>query len=245
MNTGVIVLAHRRAPETEPVAEWYAERLRERGRKNVKVAYHDGSPGVEEVLREIRVPGVNNTMVVLPLLISEGDLSTWVLPKGIGMPDNSCSYTYITGTHIAIRFSTTFGRSDALSEALMERLSEVDAERTDGILLLYRGSRFKTVKETFLKHAGYLSEHGYPLIECNSLRYSDVPVSESLESLKERGAGRIVVLPMFLYDGKSVRETIPKEIEKSSNGIPVICTRHLGCDERLLDDLDRKIPEDW
>ena len=245
MNTGVIVLAHRRAPETEPVAERYAEGLRERGHKNVRVAYHEGSPSVEEVLREIRVPGVNNTMIVLPLLISEGDLSTWVMPKGIGMPDNSCSYTYITGTHIAIRFSTTFGRSDALSETLMDRLSEAGAEGTDGILLLHRGSRLKMAADTAMKHVGYLSEHGYPIVECNSLRYSDVPISESLASLKEKGAGRIVVLPMLMYDGMGVREIIPGDARKSSNDIPVICARCLGFNERLLDDLDRKVPDDW
>jgi hypothetical protein len=35
MKTGVIVLAHRPVPETVVVAQWYADRLTERGRKNV------------------------------------------------------------------------------------------------------------------------------------------------------------------------------------------------------------------
>lgn len=90
MISGVIVLAHRPVPETVRVAEWYAERLRERGRKNVRIAYHGGEPYSDDVLREMNSEGIN-TVVILPLLVAEGDLSVWSMPKRIGMPDNSCS----------------------------------------------------------------------------------------------------------------------------------------------------------
>ncbi len=90
MKTGVIVLAHRPVPETVRVAQWYADRLSERGRRNVRVAYHSGAPYSDDVLREMNAGGIN-TVVVLPLLVAEGNLSVWEMPKRIGMPDNSCS----------------------------------------------------------------------------------------------------------------------------------------------------------
>jgi len=245
MNTGVIVLAHRKAPEVEPVAGWYADRLRERGRRNVRVAYHEGSPSVEEVLRDIRVPGTNNTVVVLPLLLSEGDISTWLMPKGMGMPDNCCSFTYITGTHIAIRFSTAFGKMEALSEVLMHRMSEAGAEKDDGILLIGRGSRLDMCMDTVRHHADCIRDRGFCNVEYNTLKHSDRSIRESVASLKEKGVKRIVVLPMFLFEGRSVKDIIPDLVNEASEGIPVICARCIGCDDILLDDMDRKIPEDW
>lgn len=90
MKTGVMLLCHRPSPECVRVAQWYADRLIERGRKNVRIAYHCGEPSSDRVLREMNSEGIN-TVVILPLLVAEGDLSVWNMPKKIGMPDNSCS----------------------------------------------------------------------------------------------------------------------------------------------------------
>lgn len=245
MNTGVILLVHRHGEEVDPVARWYLERLKERGHRNVRLAYHEGSPSMEEVLREIRVPGVNNTMVVLPLLVSEGDLSVWRMPKNMGMPDNSCSFTYITGTHIAIRFSTAFDRADALSEVLLKRLKEAGARPEDGVLLVHKGSKLEMSGRAAEKHAQYIREHGFPQVECNSVKYGMKDLSESVRSLEREGAKRIAVLPMFLFNGKSVRETIPKMIADADPSIPVVYAECLGCDDLLFEEMDRKIPEDW
>ncbi len=91
MKTGVIVLAHRPDESVVPVAEWYARELERRGHRNVHVAYHSGNPNIKDVLVEMNVHGENNTFVVLPLLVAEGNLSVWNMPKNMGMPDNSCS----------------------------------------------------------------------------------------------------------------------------------------------------------
>jgi len=245
MNTGVILLVHRHGEEVDPVAGWYLERLEEKGHRNVRLAYHEGSPSMEDVLRDIRVPGVNNTVVVLPLLVSEGNLSVWRMPKGMGMPDNSCSFTYITGTHIAIRFSTAFDRADALSEVLLKRLKEAGAGPEDGVLLIHKGSELAMSGQAAEKHAQYIRDHGFPLVECNSVRYGKEDLSESVGSLKKGGARRIVMLPMFMFAGESVRETIPKMLSDADPGIPVVYAECLGCDDLLFEEMDRKIPEDW
>lgn len=90
MIPGTIILANERNEYTEGIVEWYAEQLRQRGRKNVRVAYHNSDPYSDAILREMNSEGVN-TIVVLPLLTSEGKMSVWKMPKQIGMPDNSCS----------------------------------------------------------------------------------------------------------------------------------------------------------
>jgi len=91
MKTGVIILAQKSDESVVPVAEWYAKMLASRGRKNVHVAYHEGDPNIRDVLSAMNVHGENNTFVVLPLLVTEGNLSVWNMPKNMGMPDNCCS----------------------------------------------------------------------------------------------------------------------------------------------------------
>jgi sirohydrochlorin ferrochelatase len=245
MKTGVIVLAHRPDSSVVPVAEWYARRLSERGHKDVRVAYHSGEPNVRDVIAEMNVHGENNTFVILPLLVAEGDLSTWIMPKNIGMPDNSCSYTYLTGTHIAIRFATTFGRINALSETLLKRLREAGAERDDGVLLVARGSRLSMCEAAADKHAWYISEHGFPIVSYALISHGGPSVESAVRELEGKGASRIVVLPMFLYEGESVVKRIPEAVGSSRPGVPVVYAKCLGADDLLLDDMDRKIPEGW
>jgi sirohydrochlorin ferrochelatase len=245
MKTGVIVLAHRPDESVVPVAEWYARELEKRGHRNVHVAYHSGDPNIRDVLKEMNVHGENNTFVVLPLLVAEGNLSVWNMPKNMGMPDNSCSYTYLTGTHIAIRFATTFGRINALSETLLKRLREAGAEESDGILLVARGSKLSMNLTAADKHAWYISQHGYTIVSYASLNYGGPSVADAMDELVKKGAKRVVILPMFLYEGKSVKETIPSLVEDSNPGVTIVYAEPLGTDELLLNDMDRKIPEGW
>ena len=85
------------------------------------------------------------------------------MPKTMGMPDNSCSYTHLTGTHIAIRFATTLGRINTLSETPLKRLREAGAEENDGILLVARGSKL-SMNLAAGKHAWCISQHGYTIV---------------------------------------------------------------------------------
>ena len=145
MKTGVIIYSHRADPLSRDLAEYYAEELRIRGHKDVNTAYHGGEPGIKNVMEKMNVRGMNNTFVVIPMVISEGDLSTWILPKEMDMPDNSCSFTYLTGMHTAIRFSTALGESEYLSRLLLKRLKESGAGKDDGILIVSRAwSRIRT-----------------------------------------------------------------------------------------------------
>ncbi len=245
MKTGVILLAHRPDDSIRPVAEWYAERLEEKGHKDVHLAYQIGDPNVKDVLKMMNVHGQNNTFVVIPLLLFEGDISVWRMPGQMDMPDNSCSFTYSTGTHIAIRFTTTFDRSDALSETILERLEEAGAEKDDGILVISHGSRLSMQSKAVDKHIDYISGKGYSNIQKAVMRYDGPSIGESIQKLIDNGAKRIVVVPLFLFEGKSVKETIPGIISALHLDVPVICTETIGRSYRLLEEMSGKIPKGW
>lgn len=146
---------------------------------------------------------------------------------------------------MAIRFATAFGRINALSETLLKRLNEAGARPEDGILLVAHGSPQSMNKVTADKHAWYIGNHGYAKVAYTFVRFNEPSIPQGIQKLKKMGAERIVVLPMFIYPGKSVNEVIPDLIEKSAPTLPVIYAKPLGRDVLLLDDLDRKIPEDW
>jgi len=245
MKTGVILYSHLSNESARSVAEWYATGLRERGHKDVRVAYHKGNPGIEETLRGMNVHGMNNTFVVIPLLLSEGDLSTWVLPKKMAMPDNSCSYTYLTGMHIAIRFSTAIGESDALSETVLKRVKEKGAHKDDGILLVSKGSRLSMNVKTLNRIAGYVEGHGFGNVSLAVLDGEGPSIASSIGSLMEKDVKRLIIVPLFLTQCRSVTETIPSLVRDSCHLIPVLFADVIGTDELILDDMDKKIPEGW
>ena len=245
MKKGVIVLAHRADGSSVPIAEWYAEGLRARGHADVHVAFHDGDPNIADILKEMNVHGMNNTFIILPLILSEGNLTVWEMPKRMGMPDNSCSYTYLTGTHIAIRFSTAFGSCEAVPKALLQRLEEAGATENDGILLISHGSKMSMCGKDMEHHMRYLSEHGFPLLTACVLENEGQSLEDGIETLIDRGAERIVLLPVFIFGGRSVTETIPEKVCKMNLSIPVVHAECIGRSQYLLDELEGKIPEGW
>ena len=240
MKTGVILFAYKSDDGTRSVVEWYAERLREKGHIDVNTAFFSGEPGIVETLKKMNVHGMNNTFVVIPMVLSEGDLTVHRMPEQMGMPDNSCSYTYITGTHIAIRFSTTIGGSEALSRTLLNRLKEVSASSSDGVLILAHGSRLSMKSSDVKKQADHLSKNGFPNTEYALMEHSDYPIESAMDSLIKNGAKRIIVLPLFLSKSK---ESIEPLIQKSA--VPIVLANCIGTDENILEEIDQKIPEGW
>ena len=240
MKTGVILFAYKSDDGTRSVVEWYAERLREKGHIDVNTAFFSGEPGIVETLKKMNVHGMNNTFVVIPMVLSEGDLTVHRMPEQMGMPDNSCSYTYITGTHIAIRFSTTIGGSEALSRTLLNRLKEVSASTSDGVLILAHGSRLSMKSSDVKKQADHLSKNGFPNTEYALMEHSDYTIESAMDSLIKNGAKRIIVLPLFLSKSKeSIEPLIPK------SAVPMVLTNCIGTDENILEEIDQKIPEGW
>ena len=132
MKTGVIILGNRSSKECLEVAERARDYLESNGRKNIRIAFHEGDPSSDAVMDEMNREGID-TFAILPLAISEGETTVWSMPKKLGLPDNCGSWRMMNGKDVATRFATALGSNHALAEELVKREGEV---RKDTALLL-------------------------------------------------------------------------------------------------------------
>ena len=83
MITGVMVLGFdSEIPECRRVTEECVRRLAERGHSNVVRAFYRGHPSETEALDELTALHAD-PIVVLPLVVSEGELSVHRMPKAM------------------------------------------------------------------------------------------------------------------------------------------------------------------
>ena len=111
------------------------------------------------------------------------------------------------------------------------------------VLLLAHGSREDATEKTLEKIVGYIKEELAPetekedfIIEEAYLQFRDKNLGSVLESLCERGADDIAVIPYFLFEGVHIKEDIPSEIKEftdTHSNVRVSLGRTLGSDRRL------------
>ena len=200
MRTGVIVLGqHSSSPGERAAAERCAEYMASQGRRNVRVAFHSGSPGSEQVMLEMNAEGVD-TFAIVPLSISEGRKTVWLMPKGLRLPDNCGSWAIIGGKDVATRFATALGPDPRMASALTAR--EGDPGEGEAVLLLSRGSSHSQCRKTAEYYAEAFREKGWRA-ECAYCRHG-TGVQEAVSSIVGDGYGRIRVVPLFIgFDGAS------------------------------------------
>lgn len=109
----------------------------------------------------------------------------------------------------------------------------------DGVLILAHGSK-RTETEKILNSLTNKVKDitGESLIYQAYLQFSQQNLEVGVDYLVDRGATKIKVIPMFLFDGAHVAEDIPNElneIRKKHPGIEVKLSRHLGDDDRIAD----------
>jgi len=118
---------------------------------------------------------------------------------------------------------------------------------TTAVILLSHGSRAheaKTVLEAYqimLKKAGC-----YDLVATASLQFNQPDLSASVAEVVKKGAKRIVIAPLFLYQGIHVQDDIPaiirREVEKYP-GVELVLAGHIGVDERVAQVIIDRIKE--
>ena len=236
MKTGIIVLGmHSDIPSEVAVAERCASFLVSKGRKNVRVAFHRGSPSSADVIERMFTEEGVDTFCILPLTVAEGNQTVWNMPKRMGLPDNAGSWRMVGDHDVATRFSTALGRDPRMAKAIVEHLGK--PSQNDGILLLAYGSELSMSAKTAEYYAEALRDGGW-IAECAFARFGRT-VAEAMESLRERGCGRIKVLPLSITaDGKYMKNALtsagPAEVLCPVSGLPA-----------FLEILDSKVPEDW
>ena len=120
----------------------------------------------------------------------------------------------------------------------------------EGIVVLGHGSRAggEANRAVFEISARLREKAGHDLVETALLnRGSGQPtVAEAVAGLVARGAGRIVVAPLFLTAGVHIRLDIPAEIaalRRRFPGVAIALAAPVGPDPRLADILLERVQE--
>lgn len=107
------------------------------------------------------------------------------------------------------------------------------------IIVLGHGSKAPEALET-LKRYGEMVKlaSGSEIVEVASLQFNKPDLSETLDTVISQGVDRVVIVPLFLFNGIHMQEDIPNVIagEKAKNpGVEIILANNLGADNRIVD----------
>jgi len=124
---GVLIIGHgSRLSYNKDVIELNAQRLREKGIKNVYVGFNEMSdPPIEEAIEKMVADGVD-VIYALPLFISSGLHLTKDVPEKLGIPENSSGgIVKIKGKIITVKYSTAIGEDPRIADILNDRIAEM------------------------------------------------------------------------------------------------------------------------
>ena len=239
MKTGIIVLGlDSDSKGCRSFTERCADFLREKGRKNVFAAFYRGTPYAGDVMREMHGTGID-TFCILPLMISEGKHTVWLMPKSVFLPDNFGSWTMLDGKDVATRFSTALGSDPRMAEELVRR--EGKSEPGTAILLVNRGSPHSSAERDASYYAEAFREAGWDSDYASAVREDEI--SKATRELIDKGNTSIRVVPLFInFEGKYsdiVREKL------KATGIDVRYSAPISEITKYLEILDSKVPEGW
>jgi sirohydrochlorin ferrochelatase len=117
----------------------------------------------------------------------------------------------------------------------------------NGILILAHGSkRFETeqILNSLVKKV--IEKSGENLVYPSYLQFSEQNLEVGIEYLINKGATKIKVMPMFLFNGIHVTEDIPNElnaIKAKHPGIDIRLTGFIGDDDRIADIIIDRVRE--
>lgn len=116
-----------------------------------------------------------------------------------------------------------------------------------GILVLGHGSRSQEANESLVTICDMIKEQGeFTLVQPAYMEHCDPNLKQGVESLLEKGAKKILLMPFFLYRGIHLKEDIPNELAEIKEEYPdleIVMTPHLGIDKRLAEIAVERIKE--
>ena len=115
------------------------------------------------------------------------------------------------------------------------------------ILLMAHGSRIPEANSAVNEIAAMVKEiAGFEIVEV-SFRESHSPnIQKGIDACVMRGAGRILLVPYFLYMGAHVLEDLPAELEEAKQRYPhikMVMGKHLGVHRKLAEIVAERIDE--
>lgn len=105
------------------------------------------------------------------------------------------------------------------------------------IIILSHGSRLPEAKSSLEAYKRMVESTGaYEIVEAASLQFNQPDLPTAIYNLTARGVDRIVVMPLFLYQGTHIQEDIPEilaEEKQKYPGVEFVVTGNIGVDERV------------
>ena len=105
------------------------------------------------------------------------------------------------------------------------------------ILLMAHGSRIPEANDAVNEIAGMVKQFAdYDIVEVSFRENHSPNIQEGIDTCVAKGAGRILLVPYFLYLGAHVLEDLPKELEEARQRHPDVemaMGKHLGVHKRL------------
>ena len=107
------------------------------------------------------------------------------------------------------------------------------------ILLMAHGSRIAAANDAAREVAMMVQEMtGQEIVEVSFREMHEPDIQQGIDTCVARGAGRILLIPYFLFMGAHVQHDLPEEIEaaqKRHPGLEMVMGAHLGAHRKLAE----------
>ena len=226
-------------PGCTEVAERCSDYLSGRGRKNVHVAYHKGSPGSRDVMESMFHDEGIDTFCILPLCIAEGQLTIWNMPASLHLPNNSGSWTMIGDDDVATRFATAMGADERIASEILRSLPEnTDKE---GVVIISYGSKLSQSAKTSAYYRDFLRDRGWDAECCSTVFGTDA--KEAVSALMGRGRSILHIIPLMI---SSQSDSFVRTIDRiKAMGCRLVLHEAVTASEVFYEIMDEKVPEGW
>jgi sirohydrochlorin ferrochelatase len=107
------------------------------------------------------------------------------------------------------------------------------------ILMMAHGSRIVAANNAACEIAAMVQEMtGFEIVEVSFRELYEPNIQQGIDACVARGAGRILLMPYFLFMGAHVQHDLPEEIEMAQKRHPVLIMEmggHLGAHRKLAE----------
>jgi sirohydrochlorin ferrochelatase len=107
------------------------------------------------------------------------------------------------------------------------------------ILMMAHGSRIAEANDAAREVAAMVQEMtGFEIVEVSFREMHEPSIQQGIDACVARGAGRILLMPYFLFMGAHVLHDLPEEITEAKKRYPGLVMemgRHLGAHRKLAE----------
>lgn len=222
----ILVIGHGSTLDTnESAVELHAGLLKSKGYSNVYHCYKGYTkPSIGTALEKIAESKITEVIAV-PLFISDGHYMNRVIPKRLGLEENTYSGNVsVSGQSISINITKSFGSHPDLKYVLKSAIENTPHYKEAAILLIGHGSKDPYNKKMVEFNASNLMEMGFSKVFTAYNEFNEPSVETSLESMISEGLKEVIAIPMFISPGMHVIKDLPEKLGLFSNHNGIVKT---------------------